>query len=202
MKKLLLFITGIILLGQSLKAQNIDINLLKAINLHRPKSLDHAFLDISNTATPLVVALPVALFTTGLIKKDHSLQYNAIQMVGALAVTTVLTEGLKYSVRRTRPYVTYPYIQNLTTESDPSFPSGHTSIAFADATSLSLNYPRWYIIAPSYLWAAAVAYSRLDIGVHYPSDVLAGAIIGAGSAWLSYKAQQWLCKKHKIKCDE
>lgn len=57
---------------------------------------------------------------------------------------------------------------------------------FALATSLSLSYPKWYIIVPSYAWAGSVGYSRMDLGVHYPSDVLAGAVIGAGSAWLTY----------------
>lgn len=202
MKKLLMLLILIFPLGKMAQAQNMDINALKAINLHRPRSLDNTFLTITNTTKPIAVAIPVVLLAGGLLKKNKSMEYNAIQMAGAMAVTTVLTEGLKYTVRRPRPYVTYPFIQHLTTESDPSFPSGHTSIVFADATALSLNYPRWYIIAPAFLWATAVGYSRLDLGVHYPSDVLAGALIGSGSAYLSFKVQQWLCKKHKIKCSE
>jgi membrane-associated phospholipid phosphatase len=55
------------------------------------------------------------------------------------------------------------------------------------ATSLSLQYPKWYVIAPAYLYAGTVAYSRMDLGVHYPSDVLSGAIIGSGSAYITYK---------------
>jgi membrane-associated phospholipid phosphatase len=51
--------------------------------------------------------------------------------------------------------------------------------AFALATSLSLSYPKCYIIVPSFAWASSVGYSRMDLGVHYPSDVLAGAIVGA-----------------------
>lgn len=199
MKKLLICLIFVLPLGNVLRAQNLDIDALKAINLHRPRSLDNAFLGITNSAKPIAVALPVGMFVTGLIKKDHSLEYNAIQDVGALAITTVLTEGLKYTIRRPRPYVTYPFIQHITNDSDPSFPSGHTSIAFATATFLSLNYHQWYVVVPSYVWATAVAYSRMDLGMHYPSDVLAGAVIGAGSAYLSFKAQQWLFKKYKIK---
>ena len=80
-----------------------------------------------------------------------------------------------------------------------SFPSGHTSFAFATATSLSIKYPRWYVIAPSYLWAGAVGYSRMNLGVHYPSDVLAGAMLGAGSAWLTCKVNDWYWKKKNNK---
>lgn len=185
--------------GQISQAQNMDINALKAINLHRPKSLDNTFLAITNTTKPIAVVIPVSMFVAGMIKKDEDLKYNALQFAGALVVSTVITEGLKYTIHRARPYVTYPYLQNKTIESDPSFPSGHTSVAFATATSLSLNYHRWYVIAPSFLWATTVAYSRMDLGVHYPSDVLAGAIIGVASSWLSYKVAHWVNKKYHIK---
>ncbi|MFY7909200.1 MAG: phosphatase PAP2 family protein, partial [Emticicia sp.] len=63
------------------------------------------------------------------------------------------------------------------------------------ATSLSLTFRKWYVVIPAYTWASAAAYSRLHLGVHYPSDVLAGAAIGAGSAWLCYKANRWLQRK-------
>ena len=101
---------------------------------------------------------------------------------------------LKYSVNRDRPFVTYPDIIQKS-KAIPSFPSGHTSSAFATATSLSLAYPKWYIIVPSYAWAGTVGYSRMHLGVHYPSDVLAGALIGSGCAYLTFKVNQKLLKK-------
>lgn len=89
---------------------------------------------------------------------------------------------MKYGFNRKRPFVTYPDLITKKSEAgSPSFPSGHTSQAFATATSLSLAYPKWYVIAPSLLWAGAVGYSRMELGVHYPSDVLVGALIGIGS---------------------
>ena len=55
------------------------------------------------------------------------------------------------------------------------------------------------MIAPAYLWAGAIGYSRMQLGMHYPSDVLAGAVIGAGSAFIAYKGQQWLLKRKQKK---
>lgn len=93
--------------------------------------------------------------------------------------------------------MTYPEIENATVESSPSFPSAHTSFSFSLATSVSLAYPEWYVIAPAYLWAGAVGYSRMHLGVHYPSDVLVGAVIGAGSTYLSYRLNDWMDMKWK-----
>ena len=95
---------------------------------------------------------------------------------------------MKYSVGRERPFVTYTDIINKSGKpcNDPSFPSGHTSTAFTLATSLSLEYPKWYVIVPAYTYASTVAYSRMHLGVHYPSDVLVGALIGSGCAYITH----------------
>ena len=113
------------------------------------------------------------------------------------AINTGITEAMKYSINRTRPFITYTDIVKKSAAGSPSFPSGHTSSAFAMATSLSLTYPKWYIIVPSICWAGTVGYSRMDLGVHYPSDVLAGALVGAGSAWLTYYVNKKLILKSK-----
>jgi len=68
-------------------------------------------------------------------------------------------------------------------------------MAFATATSLSLEYPKWYVIVPAYTWAGTVGYSRMHLGVHYPSDVLIGALVGAGSAFITHKVNQKLLKR-------
>jgi Membrane-associated phospholipid phosphatase len=136
---------------------------------------------------------------SGLIKKDKELVRNACVTAIASALNAGITNALKYSINSDRPFVTYPDIVKKSKAGSPSFPSGHTSSAFATATSVSLLYPKWYIIAPSYLYAGTVAYSRMDLGVHYPSDVLAGALIGSGCAYFTYKVNQKLLikKKHK-----
>ena len=176
-------------------AQNPDINILKEINLNRNTSFDGTFRLITNSAAPVAYGVPALLIGVGYITKDSLTFHNGLYIGKSILLSAIVAEILKYSVNRTRPFVTYPFIENVAPGGSPSFPSGHTSDAFSFATSVSIACPKWYIIVPSYTWAGTVAYSRMDLGVHYPSDVLAGAIIGAGSAYLTYKITKWLNRK-------
>jgi membrane-associated phospholipid phosphatase len=176
-------------------SQNLDIRILKEINLNRNTSLDATFRGFTNSATPIAYCVPVLLLGYGFMKKDSITKQKAFYIGSTIVLSEVISTVLKYSIDRQRPFTTYPFIEKMAGGGSPSFPSGHTSDAFALATSVSIAYPKWYVIVPSYMWAGAVSYSRMDLGVHYPSDVLAGAIIGAGSAYLCYKAMKWLNKK-------
>ena len=182
-----------------INAQNIDITFLSDININRNTSLDPTFKAITNSALPVSVATPLIIYSVGLIKKDSTIKNQALFIGETFLVSAFVTTALKYSIKRERPFNTYPDIEKVTAAPGYSFPSGHTSTAFATATSLSMEYPKWYIIAPSFAWASAVGYSRMHLGVHYPSDVAVGAIIGSGSAYLSYKANKWINKKRANK---
>lgn len=182
-------------------SQNIDIQILRSLNSPKTQSSDNFFKFVSNTYSEVVLGIPVTMGIVGFIKHDDKLLRNACIIVVASAINYGATSALKYSINRKRPFDTYPDIMKKSEGGNPSFPSGHASSAFATATSLSLAYPKWYVIAPSYLWAGTVGYSRLHLGVHYPSDVLGGMITGAGSAFLTYKMNKWLnnyyAKKHE-----
>ena len=197
MKKI--FLCLMLFLSYSARAQNADIDLLNAINSpQKHKFGDPFFKDISSTSYVLCIAAPVSVFSVALIKKDKALRWKSYQMVAGIGLSMSLSYLLKYSINRTRPYETYTFIAPKIKETDPSFPSGHTTSAFETATSLSLNFPKWYVIVPAYAWAGTVAYSRMYLGVHYPSDVTAGILLGAGSAWLTWKLNQKLQKRKAI----
>jgi len=142
------------------------------------------------------VATPASVILTGITTHNKELTIKGIEIAASVAIAQGLTTGLKYAVNRQRPFDAYPdLVYAHSHPTDPSFPSGHTSVAFATATSLSMAFPKWYVIVPSYGYAAAMGYSRLHLGVHYPSDVLVGAVIGAGSSFLTFKLQKLLNKK-------
>jgi membrane-associated phospholipid phosphatase len=178
-------------------AQNWDINTLHDINLNRNQSLDPTFQFISNSATSISIATPILIYSAGLIHKDANLKKQGIFIGETFLVSAFISTAMKQTIRRERPFTTYPELDKQSDGGSYSFPSGHTSTAFATATSLSIAFPKWYVIAPSFVWASTVGYSRMDLGVHYPSDVLAGAIVGSGSAYLTYKLNKWLNKEKK-----
>ena len=197
-----LFVLLLLFLPVSLFSQNIDIRLLRSFNSPETLPSDKFFQFVSNSDAYIVLGIPAGMGTVGLIRHDDQLFRNACVTLAATAVNFGVTAAMKYSFNRERPFVTYPDITKKSDGGSPSFPSGHTSMAFATATSLTLAYPKWYIIVPSYTWASTVAYSRMDLGVHYPSDVLIGALVGAGSAYLTYKINQKLLNLNKRKpCD-
>lgn len=181
----------------AVSAQNLDIDLLKKININRNTAFDPALKSITNTAVPLSIATPVVMYTIGLIQKDSLIKQKALFIGETFLASAFVTIASKSIIKRDRPYVTHPSIQPLSVEGSYSMPSGHTSSAFATATSLSMAFPKWYVVVPSFVWASSVGYSRMHLGVHYPSDVLVGALVGSGSAVLMNKANEWLNKKRK-----
>lgn len=188
----------ILLIGQGAECQNADIDLLYSINSNNSASWDKTNKVFSLSLTPVSIALPPSVFLIGVLKHDSATIRNSIVIGASLLASGAISVGIKHSFNRTRPFVTYPKLIIKKSEAgSPSFPSGHTSSAFAAATSLSLAYPKWYVITPSFLWASAVAYSRMELGVHYPSDVLAGAVIGAGCSWLMWKLNKRIAANKK-----
>ena len=210
MKKKLYLCFAIILIinGPSALSQQKNytgLNYLHKIQNKRTDSKTAFNKFISVSATPISLGTPFTLFVAGVISKDDILKKNALFTLESFVLTQGLTFATKAIVNKPRPYKadsTLIALKNATLSS--SFPSGHTSEAFATATSLVLLNQKWYVVIPAYTWAGLVGYSRLYLGVHYPSDVIAGALLGTGSAWLSYKLNKWLHhskKSHKIITD-
>lgn len=108
----------------------------------------------------------------------------------AMALGLIVTNlTIKPLVSRDRPWVVLEGFVSLVTSSDPnSFPSGHTCAAFAFGVALCVVLPQKWAKAAALIAAALMGFSRLYVGVHFPSDVLAGAVIGTlcglAAVWL------------------
>ena len=102
-----------------------------------------------------------------------------IMCVIAFLLTALLNNGLiKHAVDRTRPYELINGLELLVSPADDaSFPSGHSAIAFCVATVLLFQLPKKFGI-PAIVLAALIAFSRLYVGIHFPTDVIFGAIDG------------------------
>ncbi len=190
-----IFLLGcLICLSAHLSAQNADINVLKTVNGWHMHGVSRGF-SVSSVILP--VGVPVGMGIYALAKKDRPMLQNVAYIGTAVIEAAAVAYIAKHAVDRERPFVKYPdklHTYDTPNADSPSFPSGHTVAAFSLAASLSIAYPRWYVIAPSAAWACGVGLARMNQGVHYPSDVLAGAAIGVGLAFANIYINRWLNK--------
>lgn len=162
-----------------------DVSIFRSINDARSPFLDAAVGANDNMVLPIAIGMPIVFAGAGLAQnKAYTFDTGAI-----VGVTEVLAYALYYPiknfiVKRERPYVALSDVHtgHLDSADKYSMPSGHTTAAFAIATALTLRYPKPYVYIPAYAWAAFVGYGRMYLGLHYPSDVVAGALLGTASA--------------------
>ena len=187
-----------LLVANNMQAQSLsEINTLRRINPDNPNSA--AWTNLSSTSKYISVGVPVGYFVAGLIHDNKDLKQKAAYTAATILFNTATTTLLKNVVKRDRPYNTFTGIFPDKLETDYAFPSGHTSSAFATATSLALTTKKWYVTVPALAWSAGVGYSRIYLGQHYPSDVIMGALVGSGSAIICHWASKQLLKRKKSK---
>lgn len=156
--------------------QRIDVWIFMHINKkgQRPRWLDLTILCITQLGN-FVFVLIVALI---LLLSGHNLL--AVELVLGVLLLSMVVQSMKALIRRKRPYSKLENIRIVGgRNSGHSFPSGHTSQAFF-MVSLMLHYYQVNIFVwlTLYFVAALVGYSRIYVGMHYPRDVIAGAILG------------------------
>ena len=113
---------------------------------------------------------------------------SLLAMLLGLLCTNV---ALKHLVGRTRPWLVLEGLVPLVVEDYPnSFPSGHTCAAFACCVTWARCTGKRWLRCLCIAAALLMGFSRLYVGVHFPSDVLAGCAVGCLCAWLSWRAQR------------
>ncbi len=186
----------------SISAQETDVDyfgwdgrLVYEVNSIRSEGLKDVSRFMSDGASYVYAGLPGALYLYGVIASAADMptadrrymSETGVQAVTALGITYGIVVATKILVDRERPYQAFPgLIVNGEGQNDKylsSFPSGHSAGAAAIATTLMLRYPHWYVIAPSIGYSLWMGFSRMNLGVHYITDVLAGYAVGAGIAY-------------------
>lgn len=187
---LLLFFSSLV------NGQSGEVRLLSRIYADSSGGKDQIAKGLSISVAPASGALPATLLLIGLIKKDSALIDKGIKASVSIALTTVISTGMKFAVGRQRPFAAYPQLFHAKSDVGPySFPSAHSAFAFSTATTATLCFPKWYVALPAYAWATGAAWSRLHNGVHYPTDVIMGALIGSASSFLTFKLDKWVNRK-------
>ena len=140
--------------------------------------LDPVFEALSYAGSFGFVWLAIALAISGFTRSRPWLWAR----VGvAIVAAESCSAALKRSFERDRPPVADPIPEPLVeTPSTYSFPSGHATVSFACATVLALAVPRLRV--PLYALAVLISFSRVYVGVHFPLDVIAGAVLGVAIA--------------------
>ena len=117
-----------------------------------------------------------------------------LALIFGAVITNVI---LKNVIARIRPYEVIEGLHLLIErQHDFSFPSGHACAAFSGAMALYRTIPRRYGIC-ALVFAGLIALSRLYVGVHYPTDVMAGVLIGIFSGWAAWKVMEFIMEKKR-----
>lgn len=161
--------------------RNLDQRLFSAAARRQTRGLDTVVPRLTRAADHggLWFAVAAGLAATGRERERRA----ALRGLVSMGVASAVANGpVKWTVRRPRPGLeSVPSIRHLAKQpGTSSFPSGHSASAAAFATGIALE--SWPAAAPIALLAGGVAYGRVHTGVHYPSDVAAGVLLGAGCA--------------------
>ncbi len=172
----------------------IDTTLFRSINKHHFGPLHRVVNRHDDIVMPAGIIVPAVMTINGYTQDRFYRMDTGILTLASTGLTYGVTKAIKHSARRERPFLRLYRVRasNIWSADRHSFPSGHTSMAFALATSLSLRYTDTGTVVPLYLWAGFVGYSRIYLGLHYPGDVLVGAMVGTTVALLINQLDSFL----------
>lgn len=158
--------------------QQIDVYLFQKFNLLCHQRIKQISVAVSKTGDGYLYAILAAyLYITDVSNADVFFYIT----LAAFALELPLYLALKNTLKRARPFNSISNFDSHISPSDKfSMPSGHTAAAFVFATMISTFFPTWGLFA--YAWASLIGLSRVVLGVHFPGDIIAGALLGYACA--------------------
>ncbi len=180
------------------EAGRIDLAIYRAVADTPTPDLDRLLRGLSRAAdySRLSILSAVGLSLTG---GPRGRAAAAMGLASVAVTSTVLNLGVKPIVRRRRPdrvMHDVPRARQVAMPSSTAFPSGHSAAAFAFATGVARELPAAGF--PLRALAALVAYSRVHTGVHYPGDVVAGALLGSALAQATTSALERRSRRRRV----
>ncbi len=162
----------------------MDWSILHALNgfLYHHDGVEDPLLYYVNASEALFIATLAVIFLAAAGARHLAWRRAAVAAVLSAGLALAIGKVISELVDRARPFVVDRSGVHLFSghSADPGFPSDHATASLAIATAIFLRNRRWGAVA--FLAAAVLSVGRVAIGVHYPSDVLAGAALGAGAA--------------------
>lgn len=183
--------------GQTLK--EADENILRSVYSVDTGAFTFYMKSVNRSSYAIFAIVPASMWTRAAVGDERTLFGDAYRTSLASGAAFLTTLALKHTIQRERPYQSVEGIDRRSDRTDVvgkydpfSFPSGHATISFALATSLSLSNPVWYVSVPAYLVATSIGISRIWHGMHYPSDVLAGAALGTAVSLVIWALDEYV----------
>jgi undecaprenyl-diphosphatase len=164
----------------------LDASAFRSVLAHRSPLLNPVLSAVSYLGAFAWIGLALVL---GLVRPNR--WPGVYQVILAIGLASLLTDAVvKPLVGRHRPYIDHPDVVLLAHRpGDPSFPSSHAANSFAGAYALSRVFPEFR--AAFWTLAILVAFSRVYVGVHYPLDIVAGAVFGLFAAAVVVGGTRW-----------
>lgn len=189
--------------------QAFDDSVIRWMGTHHSPRLDAVMLEVTALGTGTVVMMVVAVAALFLVLTRH--KYSAILLLASTFGGIVLNGVLKLGFNRPRPSLFVPAVHTVSS----SFPSGHamsaaivySTVAYLAARLHRRKWAGWLVMTAALVLITLISFSRMYLGVHYPSDVIAGVAVGlawAGFCMATLEAIQkfWLRRDPRIPREE
>lgn len=173
---------------------SLDIQLLYSLNNLAGKSeiFDRVIIFLANYLQYPLVALFLVAVYFGFISKSGRGRILWMALLSVAIARLGITELIRFLYHRPRPFLVYNDIHPLISKNEYSFPSGHAAFFFALATAIYFYNKRWG--AWFFIAAILISISRVIAGIHYPSDIIGGAIIGIAVGYFVFNYADVLSK--------